>query len=48
MARKPRTRVTITNRGRAAFARHVSYLRGLLDNPPKPEAAEQDGGQHAT
>lgn len=42
MARKPRTRVAISRRGRAAFARHVSYLRGLIDDPPKVEAAEHD------
>jgi DNA-binding MarR family transcriptional regulator len=39
MARKPRTRVAITRRGRAAFARHVSYLRDLLDDPPKAGTA---------
>ena len=47
-ARKPRTRVAITRRGRAAFARHVSYLRDLLDDPPKAKAAQQDRGKHAT
>ncbi len=31
LARKPRTRVAMTPRGRAAFAGHVAYLRGLLD-----------------
>jgi DNA-binding MarR family transcriptional regulator len=40
VARKPRTRVAITRRGRAAFARHVTYLRGLLDDPPKAKVAE--------
>ncbi len=30
VARKPRTRVAITEKGRAAFARHVAYLRTLL------------------
>jgi DNA-binding MarR family transcriptional regulator len=39
-ARKPRTRIAITARGRAAFARHVTYLRALLDDPPVAEAAE--------
>ena len=33
VARKPRTRVAITIAGRLAFARHVTYLRGLLDTP---------------
>jgi len=32
VARKPRTRVAVTSKGRNAFARHVSYLRGLLDS----------------
>jgi DNA-binding MarR family transcriptional regulator len=40
VARKPRTRVAITTKGRAAFARHVAYLRTLLDNPPTADAAE--------
>lgn len=40
VARKPRTRVAITAKGRSAFARHVAYLRTLLDNPPIEEAAE--------
>ncbi len=30
VARKPRTRLAITEKGRAAFARHVAYLRSLL------------------
>jgi DNA-binding MarR family transcriptional regulator len=29
--RKPRTRIFLTAMGRKAFARHVAYLRGLLD-----------------
>jgi DNA-binding MarR family transcriptional regulator len=40
VARKPRTRVAITAKGRTAFARHVTYLRSLLDNPPTSQAAE--------
>ncbi len=35
VGRKPRTRVTATPAGRAAFRRHVAYLRTLLE-----EAAE--------
>ncbi len=31
VARKPRTRVAITSKGRIAFTRHVTYLRSLLD-----------------
>jgi DNA-binding MarR family transcriptional regulator len=31
VARKPRTRAAITPTGRKAFARHVAYLRGLLE-----------------
>ncbi len=30
--KKPRTRVTITRAGQSAFARHVAYLRDVLDN----------------
>jgi DNA-binding MarR family transcriptional regulator len=40
VARKPRTTVAITPGGRAAFARHVNYLRSLLDNPPTSRAAK--------
>ncbi len=29
--RRPRTRVEMTRQGRAAFARHVAYLRDLLE-----------------
>lgn len=32
VARKPRTRVTATASGRAAFRRHVAYLRTLLED----------------
>jgi DNA-binding MarR family transcriptional regulator len=31
VAKKPRTRVTLTRAGRKAFARHVAYLRAILD-----------------
>jgi DNA-binding MarR family transcriptional regulator len=31
VAKKPRTRVMATPSGRAAFARHVAYLRTLLE-----------------
>jgi len=30
VARKPRTRVAITEKGRAAFSRHVAYLQSLI------------------
>lgn len=32
IGKKPRTRVTATKEGRRAFARHVAYLRDVLDN----------------
>jgi DNA-binding MarR family transcriptional regulator len=35
--RKPRTRVSVTAAGRRAFARHVAYLRGLIDEVPRGE-----------
>ncbi|HYP80630.1 MAG TPA: transcriptional regulator [Steroidobacteraceae bacterium] len=31
VGRKPRTRITLSAAGRKAFARHVAYLRNLLD-----------------
>jgi DNA-binding MarR family transcriptional regulator len=31
VAKKPRTRVSLTRAGRKAFARHVAYLREILD-----------------
>jgi DNA-binding MarR family transcriptional regulator len=31
VAKKPRTRVSLTRAGRRAFARHVAYLREILD-----------------
>lgn len=31
MGKKPRTRASITKTGRQAFARHVAYLRDVLD-----------------
>ena len=31
VGKKPRTRVTITKAGRKAFARHVAYLRDVLE-----------------
>src|ERR1041385_9280967 len=31
VAKKPRTRVSLTREGRKAFARHVAYLREILD-----------------
>jgi DNA-binding MarR family transcriptional regulator len=31
VAKKPRTRVAMTRMGRRAFARHVAYLRDILD-----------------
>jgi DNA-binding transcriptional ArsR family regulator len=40
VSRKPHTRVAITAKGRTAFARHVAYLRALLDNPPTANALE--------
>ena len=31
LGKRPRTRVSISPAGRVAFARHVAYLRGVLD-----------------
>lgn len=31
VGKKPRTRVTITGAGSAAFREHTSYLRGIID-----------------
>lgn len=32
VGKKPRTRVTLTKTGRKAFARHVAYLRDVIDS----------------
>ncbi len=40
VGRKPRTRAMLTSKGRAAFLRHVNYLRTLLDDQSQPRAAE--------
>ena len=40
VARKPRTRGSITASGRNAFAQHVTYLRSLLDDPPTSRTAD--------
>jgi DNA-binding MarR family transcriptional regulator len=37
VARKPRTRIAMTRAGRRAFARHVAYLRDILDGAQPPE-----------
>ncbi len=34
VAKRPRTRVLITRRGRKAFTRHVAYLREVVDAFP--------------
>ena len=31
VAKKPRTRIAMTHAGRKAFARHIAYLRDILD-----------------
>ena len=36
LGKKPRTRVKITKTGKRAFARHVSYLREVLDGANSP------------
>jgi DNA-binding MarR family transcriptional regulator len=33
IGKRPRTRVALTRNGRGAFARHVDYLRAILDAP---------------
>jgi DNA-binding MarR family transcriptional regulator len=33
VGKKPRTRIGLTRTGRKAFARHVVYLRDILDGP---------------
>lgn len=40
VARKPRTSIAMTVKGREAFTRHVGYLRRLLDAPLNAQAAE--------
>jgi DNA-binding MarR family transcriptional regulator len=45
VGRKPRTRVSITSKGRGAFLHHVAYLRGLIENPSGSNAEELEGHQ---
>lgn len=33
VGKRPRTRIALTRNGRRAFARHVDYLRAILDGP---------------
>jgi DNA-binding MarR family transcriptional regulator len=42
--KKPRTRVSLTEPGRRAFADYVAYLRGLIDTtvPPPGEPRDAD------
>lgn len=43
VGRRPRTRVTITAAGRAGFARHIDYLREVIDRATGP-GTPGDGG----
>ena len=40
VAKKPRTRLAVTVKGRKAFANHVAFLRALIEDPPTSLAAE--------
>jgi DNA-binding MarR family transcriptional regulator len=37
VAKKPRTRIAMTRAGRKAFARHIAYLRDILDGAQTAE-----------
>jgi DNA-binding MarR family transcriptional regulator len=39
VGKKPRTRIALTRTGRKAFARHVAYLREILDAVPTGEGS---------
>lgn len=39
VGKKPRTRVTITKAGKQAFARHVAYLRDVLESASPADAS---------
>jgi DNA-binding MarR family transcriptional regulator len=41
VAKKPRTRVAMTRTGRRAFARHVAYLRDIIDGTSADSAEEK-------
>jgi DNA-binding MarR family transcriptional regulator len=43
IGKRPRTRVALTRNGRNAFARHVVYLRAILDGPAALD--RKDGGE---
>lgn len=40
VGKKPRTQVTMTKDGRRAFARHVAYLKDVIDNAHLPEGSQ--------
>src|SRR5215470_2589452 len=40
VAKKPRTRVSLTRTGRKAFARHVSYLRDIIEGAAADDPQE--------
>jgi DNA-binding MarR family transcriptional regulator len=42
VGKRPRTRVALTRSGRSAFARHVDYLRAILDGPAA--LGQKEGG----
>jgi len=37
VGKRPRTRISLTRSGRNAFARHVDFLRGILDEHAAPD-----------
>lgn len=41
VGKKPRTRVLLTRTGRKAFARHVEFLRSILDAPASRAPTEE-------
>ncbi len=40
VGKKPRTRVAIAKDGRKAFARHVAYLKDVIENAHLPEGTQ--------
>ncbi len=40
VGKKPRTRVTMTKAGRKAFARHVAYLKDVIENANLTEGTQ--------
>lgn len=46
VAKRPRTRASLTKEGRRAFARHVEFLHSIIDGAGEADESERDKGRH--